>query len=323
MHTGRHPARPAPALAALALLLGAACSDVDPAQLAQDVNEARAGCTEEKLQAADEECVAMMERYAEMGTEAMRGYIGAVKSLDRALQRMGPVQLDTAGLGHALSAGVEAAAAGSLAPGTAADRFRTRAAPAPAADGGWGAEGSAPYPVPPRAQGYGGGAYDEYPERDAYGAYPRGRDAEDWDPRREREAYRGRGYGGDARYHDPRDSYDPRYQDPRYQDPRYYDPRYEDPRWRGGGGTGWERGGGYDPRDPRLRQDVRTRDRFPQDRGWRGREGVLPPDERLRRPWLDERDADGYRAPGPGRYDPAQIPDSGGWRRGSWQRPPR
>src|SRR5690606_11921289 len=67
----------------LALLLLAGCEG-GTAELIQEINEAREGCTEEKLKAGAEECVRMMERYAEMGAGAMETYIGAVKSLDEA-----------------------------------------------------------------------------------------------------------------------------------------------------------------------------------------------------------------------------------------------
>lgn len=45
----------------------------------------------------------MMERYAGMGTELVHTYIGGLKALDVALDRMPPPSFDTAGIGYALS----------------------------------------------------------------------------------------------------------------------------------------------------------------------------------------------------------------------------
>lgn len=267
---------PAPLLLAL---LVAGC-DRDPAELAREVNEARAGCTEEKLRAADEECIRMMERYAGMGTEAMEGYIGAVKSLDQALQRMPVAQFDTT-MGHPFSRPSPSAAGATrvpAAPTGEAGGFGAEAYPSArsrAEAGRWAAPRDAEAPAyedryddryderygaeyddryedrDPRAPG--GGRWSERP---GYGGYdPYDPYAGGWGPR-DRGGYPPPGYG-----------YDP---------PRGYgtDPRYGADRY---GDWGW-----YD--DPRAYRDPRAR-RFPENP--RGR-GLRPPEERLRRPWLED-----------------------------------
>ena len=248
----------------LALLLVAGC-DRDPAELAREIDAAREGCTEQELRAASEACVQMMERYAEMGTEAIGGYIGAVRALDQALRRMPAARFDTAGVGHAISPGIR--------------------------DG-----------APPAARRSGEPGWDPSPRRDDTsgslrrpdGSYPRDR----W-------------YPGDAPYGDPAeydhpnagDLYNDPYGDP-YGDPRGYDPRYEEePRYgyppeapggyRGPARPGFRPRGSYDPRydgdpsagpdrwsGPEPGLDPRS---APQARG-----RLLPPEQRLRRPWLDD-----------------------------------
>jgi hypothetical protein len=218
--------RSAPA-ALLALLLLGAC-DSDAAHLAKEITDARGDCTQEKLKAGDEACVEMMEKYAAIGTSAIETYIGAVKSMDEALQRMPPANFDTTGFGHALTPP-------SAASGAADSR----------------------------------GAFEGWSAGSAGGRDRRG------DPDR------GSGY----------DPYDP---DPRYADPRYADPRNPDPR---DPASGYAEPGGRDPgeRDPRDR-DPGERDRRdagrgdPEPRGAArrapGRGLLLPPEERLERPWL-------------------------------------
>lgn len=267
----------------LALLVLAAGCD-DPAELAQEINAAREGCTEEKLRAGDEECVRMMQRYAEMGTEAMQTYIGAVKSLDQALQRMPPAQFDTAGLGHAISSAI------ATAPGWTGDSLGTAAPSAPA-----------------MARGYaGGGQYDTRGgwneprqfERD------RGSDGPGSDPRGEHPARGGysreRSYDGDGEW-DRRDSRSGDWNARSGSPPR---PGYEpDPRARERWLDGWSDAPGG--RDARPRGEP-----APAPRG-----GLLPPEQRLHRPWLREAgpgDRDPrYRARGPQGYLPARpYPDS-------------
>jgi hypothetical protein len=265
--------------ALLALLLLGAC-DSDAANLAKEITDARGDCTQEKLKAGDEACVEMMEKYAAIGTSAIETYIGAVKSMDQALQRMPPANFDTAGFGHALT------------PSSASDEG---SANSPGSFGGWG-EGGA-------------GARDPRGESD-YGS--------DYDPR-----YSDPGYG-DPRYSDPRYP-DPRYADPRnsdprypasgYADPEYRDPRYPDPRDpdaqysgrrypdAGGAGARDPDRGDADPRyaDPRAdgaerggygtgAAPARRRPEAPSGSAAAppapGRGLLLPPEQRLDRPWL-------------------------------------
>lgn len=80
----------------------AACSP-DPREIVREAEAVRGECTEERLARSDEECVRMMERAAETMQRTMGTSVGAVRALDRALERMPPAQWDTAGLGHALT----------------------------------------------------------------------------------------------------------------------------------------------------------------------------------------------------------------------------
>lgn len=262
----------------LGLLLAAGC-DREPAELIQEVNAAREGCTEEKLKAGAEECVRMMERYAEMGTEVIEGYIGAVKSLDQALRRMPPAQFDTAGVGHAITP--DAAPAWEDTSAAARGLFPTGPAFSRPGDGrATGREwGSPAYPVDPwpgAAPGYGADP------RDPDGAGRYGPDPRYGDPR-----YSDPGYG-DPRYGDPR-SGDPRYGDPRYADPQYGDPRYRDAYGDPYPADRYDRRGEAGDPDRRDAREGRW-DRRPVDPRAappaRGR--LLPPEERLRRPWLEE-----------------------------------
>lgn len=258
--------------ALLALLLLGAC-DSDAANLAKEITDARGDCTQEKLKASDEACVEMMEKYSAIGTSAIETYIGAVKSMDEALQRMPPANFDTTGLGHALTpAGVS--------PGAVADSLRSfggyGAPPMGARDPRGGSGYDSGYD-----SGYGSG-YDP-PYSDPRDAYPRDVDPRYADPRH-----------SDPRNSDPRDPAsgyaDPGYPDPRYQDPRDpgrgdADPRYADPRAagaeRGDYGTGGAQG--------RRRPEAPARDgaaRAAPRATPPGRGLLLPPDQRLDRPWL-------------------------------------
>jgi hypothetical protein len=273
-----HPA------ALLAILLLAGCES-DAAQLAREVTEARGDCTQEKLKAGDEACVTMMEKYANMGTSAIQTYIGAVKSLDRALDRMPPASFDTAGFGHPFSNSTD--------PGLLRD------------------ENLAPH--------FGGASLYADPR------YPNNRYN---DPRNVGDRYE------DPRYEDPRYA-DPRYNSPRYpasrgegpwyDDPaygaqRYDDPRYGDRRYDGQqyAAPGYDEGRAYDPRRDYSgaadqggyyqRPDRRDND-FPRemdrdsrpvteyDRQPPARGLLLPPGQRLDRPWLRGGD-DRYRYDG-------------------------
>ena len=88
-------------LSALALLLLAGCDD--PAETVQEVVDARGNCSEDSLRVSSETCVRMFERYAEMVTEGIHTYIGGMKAMDRAIQRLPPANFDTAGLGRAIT----------------------------------------------------------------------------------------------------------------------------------------------------------------------------------------------------------------------------
>jgi hypothetical protein len=94
-------------VAAAAALLVTGCGG-DAVDIAREIDAAREGCTEERLREGAEECVQMFERYAEMGTDALETYIGAMQALDEALQRRGYglEGLDTTGLGRAITPGV-------------------------------------------------------------------------------------------------------------------------------------------------------------------------------------------------------------------------
>ena len=87
--------------AALTLLVLAGCDD--PAETAQQVIDARGDCSEDSLRVSSETCVRMFERYAEMVTEGIHTYIGGMKAMDRAIQRLPPANFDTAGLGRAIT----------------------------------------------------------------------------------------------------------------------------------------------------------------------------------------------------------------------------
>lgn len=216
-----------PRLPLLALLLLLPGCDRSSAELVEEINAAREGCTEEELKAASEECVQMMESYAEMGTEAIEGYIGAVRSLDQALRRMPAAQFDTAGVGHAISP--------ELAPQAWGD------SPQPSQ----GLYPSGPSISRQRAAPSPGSRLDDpgYPEGQRFGDDPYG-------------------YGP---------GYDPR--GPYARDPR----GYAEP------GATYDRGraGPRSPANPeRYGRDPRA---YPPARGQ-----LLPPEQRLRRPWLDD-----------------------------------
>lgn len=83
----------------LMMSVSGAC-DSAPAEILDELNAAREGCTEEMLKAGDEECIRMFETYAEMGVDAMETYIGAMRAFDEAIQRRGGFEFDTAGLGR-------------------------------------------------------------------------------------------------------------------------------------------------------------------------------------------------------------------------------
>lgn len=94
----------AAALAA-ALLLPAflAGCEAEAVELVREIEAARGECTREGLRASDEECVRMMERYTALGTDLVHTYLGGLRALDMAIDRMPPPAFDTAGVGYALS----------------------------------------------------------------------------------------------------------------------------------------------------------------------------------------------------------------------------
>lgn len=100
-------------IALLTPLLVAAC-DQSTAEIVQEIDAAREGCTEEMLEASAEECVQMFEKYVDMGSDAIGTYIGAMKALDEALQRRPGLQFDTTGLGNAITPGFGTAPDSSL-----------------------------------------------------------------------------------------------------------------------------------------------------------------------------------------------------------------
>lgn len=105
-----------------------ASCDSAPADLVQEIDAARDGCTEEMLKASDEICVRMFEKYADMAADGMETYIGGMRAFDEAIQRRGGLQFDTAGLGSAVGerwrAGADSAgiAPGGGVPGLRPDR---------------------------------------------------------------------------------------------------------------------------------------------------------------------------------------------------------
>ncbi|HET7276405.1 MAG TPA: hypothetical protein VFI91_14645 [Longimicrobiaceae bacterium] len=94
--------RPVGYLKLLAIMSAVALAgcERDTAAMIEEINAAREGCGQEQLAAASEECIEMFERYGEMGTEAIGTYIGALKALDQAVDRLPDSALDTAGLGQ-------------------------------------------------------------------------------------------------------------------------------------------------------------------------------------------------------------------------------
>lgn len=263
--------RPAALVAAVLLLAG--CEN-EAADLAREVVEAKGECTEEKLRAGDEACIQMMQRYAEMSTEAMHTYIGAVKSLDEALRRMPPPHFDTAGVGRALTAQVLPQAEPSgmrsgLAPGSlrqsakALDVGADRERGARAADGRGAADPSA---ARSRA-GASASRVDEWRREPAEAEFWRDRSSDALDPREGPAAAWG------------------------------FDPRRD-------GRAGPER-----EREVDSRNYVRPPAAGLPEAPPRG--VLLPPEQRLRRPWLreDARDEEDRRYRG-GRSESYLPPDA-------------
>lgn len=216
----------------------------------------------------------MMERYADLGVDAMETYIGAVKSLDQALRRMPAVQLDTAGLGRAISIPLDSTrgAFGAYQQGEGDSRWMRRGGSADAYEPG-GAE-----PAWPRAgaEQRDGGYRDYRPEDRGYGP-------------------ENRGYGPEYRDYDPEDAYGR----------GGYDDGYgPEPYGRSGGAA--PRGDRPDEYTDGLPPYRDSRDGRPSDaRGGSSRlderagpppRGLLhPPGQRLARPWLEEDGRQGQR----------------------------
>ena len=172
----------APLLLAAGLPFLLSGCEAEAVELAQEITAARGDCTAEALRRSDEECVQMMGRYAEMGTDLVHTYIGGLKALDIALDRMPPVAFDTAGLGYAISPELRAG-----------DPFGAGASPRLTAAGAASRYSSLPQ----------GAAYDRLPLRgEVTRPRPRGSDGRDGTarpagPRQDRE--------GSERWHDGRD----------------------------------------------------------------------------------------------------------------------
>lgn len=293
-----------------AALLLAACDD--PANLAQEVAAAQGECDQDSLRVGAEACVGMMQRYAEMATEAIHTYIGGMRALDEALKRMPPANFDTTSFGVRIpgantlppdsARGYEAA--GMPAPGLPAYNYardrdarfdggepaldRSRRGDQRAAPPGRATPGG---PDPRDWQGYG-----------TQGQPPRGHGSAGYPP----QSYGPGGYGPQGYpapgYGPPGAQRQPGYGPP--VGPGYgaggYPPGYPggappvDPR------SGREGGYGTDPRravDPRDEQEgVERRAPLPPQRAAPG--VLLPPGQRLGRPWLD---SGGRGAPRQGR----------------------
>lgn len=219
------------AIAAAALLpaLLSGC-EAEAVELVREIEAARGECTREGLTASDEECVRMMERYTSMGTELVHTYLGGLKALDMALDRMPPPGFDTSGVGYAISPelrqGDPAGVGGSprLAPARPAYSYSYGPAAPASQSASWRYDARSPRggatPAPRRlADAYADGAYDGYDQRyagrgaypDRYagrdprarygdGGYDRWRDGDrrglDRFGRHDRDGYRGGAYGG-------------------------------------------------------------------------------------------------------------------------------
>lgn len=83
-------------------MLLAACAP-DPAEVGRELDVIRGGCTKEGLAASDEACTRAAERVVGKIQEIMEISIGAIRTLDKALDRAPPARFDTTGLGHAIS----------------------------------------------------------------------------------------------------------------------------------------------------------------------------------------------------------------------------
>ena len=284
----------------LALLLLGACDD--PADLAREVTDAQGECDQDSLRVGSEECVQMFKRYAEMATEAMHTYIGGMKALDEALQRMPPANFDTASFGRALTppaAGPRTAQnvrSGTDAPGTPSfDRAREREGYRSGSDGG-----AVGYPSGAAGRTWRDPRADERELRggNAPGRYPDPRMPQQPDPR---------GWGGD-----PRGWSAPRGQG---ADPRGWGDAYPPPPGPGAeyprDDRGWSGSGREvrpEPREEEWEEEL-PRPSGPPPRSAPGK--LLPPEERLNRPWIGGEGRTGragerYRAGAGGAYLPPE-----------------
>lgn len=72
-------------------------------EIVREIEAARGDCDAEALRRSDESCVRMMEQYAGMGTELVHTYLGGLRALDQALERMPAPVFDTVGFGRAVT----------------------------------------------------------------------------------------------------------------------------------------------------------------------------------------------------------------------------
>jgi hypothetical protein len=221
------PRRVGQAVAATLLSALLAGCDAEAVELVREIEAARGECTREGLRASDEECVRMMERYTSMGTDLVHTYLGGLRALDMALDRMPPPGFDTAGVGYAISPelreGDPAGIGGSprLVPGRAAYAYgyapAASAEPLPWRGDPRTRRAAAPATRTP-ADRAGAGGYDGFSDRSS----GRGGSYDRYDPRGPSGRYRGAEYD---RWRE-RDRYDRYDRDDRYDGAGYYADRY-------------------------------------------------------------------------------------------------
>lgn len=125
--------------------------DQGAGEIVRELDAARAGCTEEGLKASSEECVVMFERFAEMGSDAIETYLGALRALEEAIERR-PLDVDVDDLGRAITR----ASAGSANAGFGTDRNGLRGIDGYAEQGRGASPGESadPWPQPAMPDGY-------------------------------------------------------------------------------------------------------------------------------------------------------------------------
>ena len=100
---GRHTRERLRQSLSVPLLLLCCVSDGGAIGLVREIEAARGDCDAEALRRSDESCVQMMEQYAGMGTDLVHTYLGGLRALDMALERMPIAVFDTVGFGRAVS----------------------------------------------------------------------------------------------------------------------------------------------------------------------------------------------------------------------------